>query len=883
MLKWIFSFLMCLLVSVNAWASPHFEKSKRDTAYYYGDVIPLQEAALYPRIVLEPKYVESWHLNWLSQRNTQVYARISLASFLDTGLVNAGSDLNNKANSLIALGYHGVYLDGLDGLNLGSNAQTLAMLVRQLSKRFDERVIVNGGLAFAGQLQGLVHSLVVNLTQEETANLANNAGLLANIRKAQALGHQVQLLSYAKGLDDRTALAQKISRLGLSVWLADPKLNTWGTSELIPVPRKIMVLYDGDLGPSFNTDVHQNLDVVMEYLGYMPVYVDIKTALPEFVDPALYAGMIYWANTAEEYTPQLSRWLVSQVSTDAIRLLLLGAAPNNESLLALYGLSIGSETKKAQSYSLEFLEPKLKGQYPIEWAHHSSMHFDFKPRHDAEIWLATKAPQGKRYPQVVRSKYGAIALYPWIFDGVDFGADDWVMDPFFLLEQGLGLRKIPAPDVTTENGLRSLMIHIDGDGFPYKAFYPGTPTVTEVVMKEVLDKYRLPTTVSIVEAEISSQGLYAKNSSELENIARELMRKDYVELASHTFSHPFKWERLFGAEERTPAPRTVAHFGLNLKLREYKPSLEREIAGSINYINTRLAPANKKVKMMLWSGDALINSRALELTEQMGVLNVNGGSNFAHRERPSVSTFSAIARTFDKGRIQVYAPSANEVPYTAGGARPDYKFRAAVDTFKFTEHPRRLKPMNIYYHFYSGTYPGGIKALHQIYDYALEQEHTTMHLSDYTLRAMDFYQSALAQDHDGNWLIQSQSLRTLRVPNKGMRPDEHSLGVIGQRKQGDQRYLHLVGADPVLSVNGEQSRLPQLHSVNAVVEQWQPKQQGVDVEFIAHEATELKVLSSAKQCRLLTAKKRWSAQAQRGLKVFSLPAGRYKGQLLCGS
>mgnify|MGYP001400424497 CR=1 FL=1 len=40
------------------------------------------------------------------------------------------------------------------------------------------------------------------------------------------------------------------------------------------------------------------------------------------------------------------------------------------------------------------------------------------------------------------------------------------------------------------------LVHIDGDGFPSRAELPGTRLAGEALLKEVLEKYRIPTTMS---------------------------------------------------------------------------------------------------------------------------------------------------------------------------------------------------------------------------------------------------------------------------------------------------------------------------------------------------------------------------------------------------
>ena len=116
------------------------------------------------------------------------------------------------------------------------------------------------------------------------------------------------------------------------------------------------------------------------------------------------------------------------------------------------------------------------------------------------------------------------------------------IDPFAFLTSSLQLPAIPAPDVTTENGRRLFFSHIDGDGFPSLSESPGNPPAGDVLLKEILEKYRVPTTMSVIEAETSPQGLYPKMSQQLEAIARRIFRLSHVEIASHTYTHPFRWD-----------------------------------------------------------------------------------------------------------------------------------------------------------------------------------------------------------------------------------------------------------------------------------------------------------------------------------------------------
>ena len=83
------------------------------------------------------------------------------------------------------------------------------------------------------------------------------------------------------------------------------------------------------------------------------------------------------------------------------------------------------------------------------------------------------------------------------------------------------------------------------------------------------------------------------------------------------------------------------------------------------------------------------------------------------------------------GHTQIYAPAQNENVYTNLWRGPYYGFRRVIDYFRFTDSPRRLKPIGIYYHFYSGTKTAAIKALHDVYAWASQQETFPVSASEY--------------------------------------------------------------------------------------------------------------------------------------------------------
>ena len=83
---------------------------------------------------------------------------------------------------------------------------------------------------------------------------------------------------------------------------------------------------------------------------------------------------------------------------------------------------------------------------------------------------------------------------------------------------------------------------------------------------------------------------------------------------------------------------------------------------------------------------------------------MNGGDTAITRKNPSLTRVFGNVVPWGK-EYHIYCAHQNENVYRfrwKGGADPDSVFWSgfllALDSFKKTEEPRRLKPVNIYYH-----------------------------------------------------------------------------------------------------------------------------------------------------------------------------------------
>ncbi len=327
------------------------------------------------------------------------------------------------------------------------------------------------------------------------------------------------------------------------------------------------------------------------------------------------------------------------------------------------------------------------------------------------------------------------------------------------------------------------------------------------MLDEVLSRYPVPHTVSVIEGEIGKRGLFPERSAALEAVAREIFALAHVEVASHSISHPFRWRRA------APAPGH-RDYTYTLDIPGYRYDPREEVAGSVRYIDTQLAPPGKRTRVFLWTGDCDPDEAPLDEAARLGVFNMNGGDTLISRADPTLTAVSPLG--IPRGaHFQVYAPSQNENGYTRLWQGRYYGYERAIETFELTEAPRRLKPVNIHYHTYSASKTASLTALHKVYAWALAQPLHPVYASEYIERVQDFQRAVVARTPTG-WRIRGMGvLRTLRVAR--------SLGyaqgdIAGFREHGSDVYLHLLRDDAEVSFmsNAVQGR-PVLKDANARV------------------------------------------------------------------
>jgi hypothetical protein len=254
---------------------------------------------------------------------------------------------------------------------------------------------------------------------------------------------------------------------------------------------------------------------------------------------------------------------------------------------------------------------------------------------------------------------------------------------------------------------------------------------------------------------------------------------------------------------------------------------------------------------LLWSGNCLPPEKAIAITRKAGLYNFNGGETTIRKSHPFLSLVTPMTRRVGS-ELQVYAPIMNENVYTNLWHGPFYGFRQVIETFELTDRPRRLKPVDIYYHFYSGAKTASLRALDEVYTWTLKQEILPVFLSDYIKRVQAFQQATVAREISGSLCYQGPvELRTLRLTGDTQTAYPASgENVAGYRHLHDGTYYALAGGKKTqLTLGAKSDARPRLVRGNGVLDRWQPE--GVSVRFSMHGHQPLElVFEGPGTCRL---------------------------------
>jgi hypothetical protein len=432
--------------------------------------------------------------------------------------------------------------------------------------------------------------------------------------------------------------------------------------------------------------------------------------------------------------------------------------------------------------------------------------------------LRTREAFPRTSEPIVHTTQGGVAWAPFVlYSNQDVTPNQfrWRLNPFVFFEEAFELKAWPRPDTTTANGRRIYYSHVDGDGFFNISEVDRKSWSGEIFLKEILQKYPFsPFTVSLI---TGYYDMRRYNNSEALQLSREVLNLAHVEPASHGYAHPLKWRK-----------KTLA-----LSIPGYRFNARKEILDSLEFINTRLLEPGRVARLFLWTGDCVPEDDQIGIATSQGTANLNGGVgdvNSRYDKFFNSYAFLAPLGRREKDFLQVYASNANENLYTNLWEGPYYGYRDVVETFERTESPQRIKPVNVYIHFYSAEKIASLKALQGVYEWAFRQALFPMHAGNYAQWVEAFFKMKLFRLGDGHFrCLEGSQLRTLRFDGEKRYPDfQRSQGIIGFRHFQGSLYVFLSEASEreiVLSTTPPSA--PYLMEANFEIRDWRPGPTGV--------------------------------------------------------
>jgi len=654
----------------------------------------------------------------------------------------------------------------------------------------------------------------------------------------------------------------KTRRILLSVLIVLIFGGAGSAGALTTVPRTILTFYDSKENPDIRmTRSHRYVEMPLNHLGLKFKFLDINKPLPSLKDLGDVRGVFTWFESDRMPDPSgFLRWAV-QLMDKKIKWVIFGnlgigadirgkktPPPTVNRYLGRLGLRTQDSWKQV-TYDVKLIYQD-KQMVGFERSYTGILpSFPQVYRLDESTTAVLSASWGKdlaaKSDLIVIGPDGGYAAPGYsILDREDF--HQWYLDPFEFFRRAFATDDLPKPDTTTLSGRRMYYSHIDGDGWrnitEIEDYHDTRDLSAEVVFQEALKPFPdLPVTVAPIAGDLDPKW---HGNEEILAQARKMLALPQVEAGSHTYSHPFYWEyyknyraekewRQFLAKKEKPDGPIAKRFAPFLSAKKSQPDhaaerkarkkdnpipkiydyprayldypfdLDQEIIGSIEFIN-KLCPPGKKVRVLQWSGDTSPFPAALAKTRQIQVMNLNGGDPRFDVEYPSRSWLSPVGLQ-NGDQLQIYASASNENTYTALWEDKFFGFQHLTGTLKNTESPRRLKPLNIYYHMYSGQKTASLNALVKNLEFARSQEIAPVSTSHYAQIAEGFFSTRFIPLGPKTWRIKNRGhLQTIRFDDAArLAVDmEKSRGVIGQRHFQGSLYVSLDEArqDPVIAL-----------------------------------------------------------------------------------
>lgn len=616
------------------------------------------------------------------------------------------------------------------------------------------------------------------------------------------------------------------------------------------VPRTIVILHHSKYNDNIIWSTgHLLAEMPLNHLGLKVVHHDLAKGLPKIAHNPDVRGVLSWLPTGAAVADPIAylEWAEGVVDAGKKFVILgspgfrenqrrkptptvfvnkfmrkLGITYADEWVSLTYDMDVYKSNPRMVGFERKIESFKPPFERIVITNQQATSHLSFRRGKDSstESHIVVTSPNGGMVLENYAIFVGDLESYKNI--------KKWFIDPFEFFRTAFQTDDLPKPDTTTLNGRRIYYSHIDGDGWnnisQMEEDKDKDILASQVIYDRVITQYPdLPVTVAPIAADLDPKWVAKKGAQE---VARRLFALPNVEVGSHTYSHPFYWaffkdgnwekEKPFldkyNAETwnqedwkarlqkallnkrgyKGPKPELSSNYDIPRAFAKEPFDITKEIKGSVDFIN-QFAPKGKKVEIMQWSGDTQPFAKALELCEEVNVLNINGGDSRFDRDYPSYAWVSPLGRKVGKYR-QIYASNSNENTYTDLWQGRYFGFRYLVRTIRNTETPWRIKPFNVYYHMYSGEKDASLTALLNNLEYARASDIIPVTTSEFARVANGFYKTRITLLSPDRWAVQNngatQTIRFDRSSDKSV-DFSKSKGVIGQRHYQGSLYVHL--------------------------------------------------------------------------------------------
>ncbi|WP_304544935.1 polysaccharide deacetylase family protein [Sulfurimonas microaerophilic] len=548
---------------------------------------------------------------------------------------------------------------------------------------------------------------------------------------------------------------EQLKHLGFIPYITTPSMDNYGKSSKNAIKREILTLVNESIEDRKELSASRYGALPLEYNGYIQKLYNIQNSLPDPEHMGQYAGVVIWLSIGYKDSVKLVTW-IKEIQSQNIPVVFAYDFGFNSSNTFLQQLGISAMDAKADATKTIVHKDKMM-DYEIKVPLNQDR-FYIKPPAGSKALLTYKDNYGLTSTPAAITPWGGYALGDSFFIELD-GENLWSIDPFMFFKEALRLKDLPVPDTTTENGSRLFFTHMDGDGILNGVEFNPEFISGDIIYSEILKKYKFPHSVSLIGAEIMPDGLYPKESKRLLQLSKKIYALDNVEPATHTFTHPFFWGKIkddqLDEKYRLQAPG-------------YTFSTAYETLGMLDFIQDKLIGKNsdKKANLVFWSGDCNPRTDALEYLAKHNILNINGGDTTINNANPWLTRVAPLGLERD-GYYQIYTGAENENVFTKDWMGPYWGFKKVVQTFELTNSPKRLKPIDVYYHFYSASKKASLNAVRYVFDWVMQQKDIMpIYTSQYIPKAMDFWTASIAYE-EGVWLYDGmRDLKTLRVEKK---------------------------------------------------------------------------------------------------------------------